>query len=292
MSEDLSFQSALEYFKSKGGKEADMMTRQPLQFLKSNESHKLRILPGIPKPFAWFATCSRHYMGNAPLQVIRRQGARKSAICPCSISNEPCFLDHARSYLEAIQAQNLANELISREAAIVNAYRANEADPVALPFLMTKTTIGQLMDQWKEGYNFFDPEKGFPVKLSPLEGTNMFSVTMDTVKVGSVPQHILDQAKPLSEIIQSLLIPYESMQSWFVQPFVENVLHFLKTNEARSMDWSSIAIQSAASTQTPNTQVAAAQTTEIPFTPPQEGLAQPGFLSQLQNQMEKLNAGK
>jgi len=244
MDDDFSYQGALQYFQDTGGREAETMLRQPLQYLKSGQVHKLRFMPGVPKAIAWFAPCQRHYMGRPTLAAIRRVGAKKSVICPASFSEHPCFIDPVRAYLEAVGSTTLANELVLSDVAIVYAYRANEADPQIAPYLITKSNINQLMDQWKEGYVFFHPVQGMAIIFRPIEGTNMFSVTPDA-RPSAVNPDLLKNLKPLSEVLESLLIPHETMKTWFVQPLVEAVEHFIATKEARPIDWKALTTTAA-----------------------------------------------
>jgi hypothetical protein len=261
--DDFSFQGALDYFQGQGSREAEAMLRQPLQYLKAQQVHKLRILPGTPKAVAWFASCRRHFMGRPIVAPLRRAGARKSVICPASFSEQPCFVDQVGQYLEAVGSNAIANELVLSDVAVVYAYRANEAEPQVAPYLITKSNINQLMDHWRDGYIFFHPVQGMAVTFKPIEGTNLFSVTPEP-KISAVLPKLLEQSKPLSEVMNSLLIPYETMKTWFVQPIVEAVDHFLQTGEARPIDWKALT-QTAPSDQQidPN-----ALPIPPPFTPP------------------------
>lgn len=262
--QDLSFTAGLEHFKEKGGKEADLMQRQPLQYLKAKQTHKLRILPGLApqNPVEWFIACTRHYLGNAAVAPIRRAGSRVALICPQSIGGEACFCCHCNRYLEA-SGSTLASEFLARDIALVNAYRANEAEPRPGPFLITKTNMSQLTDLWKDGYVFFHPQQGCAVTFKPIENMNMFSVNLDPKQV-AIPEAIFESAKSLPDLISTLLIDYSQMRTWFIEPFVEVVEHFVKTGEARPLDW-----QKLASSQAENVQNHQAVSGTSPVVPPQ-----------------------
>ena len=319
---DFSFSGALEQFKEQGKAEVNVMQRQPLQYLKSGDVHRLRIVPGVKNPVEWFMSIKRHYFGNATVAPLRRPGGRFSCICSASVNNQPCFSDAIQAYLEATGSA-ISGEFIPRDAALVNAYRANEADPQLFPFLMTKTNIGQLVDLWKEGYVFFHPVQGFAVTFKPVEGMSLFTVTPDAMKQSALPPEIMDTAKPLFEVAESLLIPYDTLKSWFTDPLVRAVDHFVKTGEASPIELNQRpvvqqpVVQQPVVTQPTVTQPTVTQPTvtqptvtqpavpeELSFVPgtpaaptvtptvtptaPVGGQANVGFLDQLKDKMDKL----
>lgn len=305
---DFSFSSALEKFKAQGRAEVNVMQRQPLQYLKTGTIHKLRIVPGVKNPIEWFMSIKRHYFGNATVAPLRRSGGRLSCICSVSVNDQPCFSESIQSYLEA-SGSSIAGEFVPRDAALVNAYRANEAEPQLFPFLMTKTNIGQLVDLWKEGYVFFHPEQGFPVTFKPVEGMSLFTVTPDAMKQSPIPPGIMDSAKTLAEVAKSLLIPYDTLKSWFTDPLVRAVDHFVSTGEALPLNLNTqptSAVQSvnepavqsvnepvAQSVNEPVAQSSTSVHDNLPFTPdnvvPQpDNQTSMGFLDQLKTKMDKL----
>lgn len=291
--DDYSFQSAMEHFKEQGGKAADMMSGQKLLYLKSGETHKLRILPGTNKPVEWFAACSRHYMGNASLVPIKRQGSRKSAICPLSISGQKCFVCDVRAYLEAVGSSAMANEVVARDVAIVNAYKANETEPSVGSFLITKTNINQLRDLWKEGYVFFHPFEGFDVLFRPVENMNLFTIQAAPKKTPANPS-MMEQNKDLGEVLQSLMIPYETMKTWFIQPFVEVVDHFMNTGEAKPLDFKSLLSTTPSITQDDGSGTAASQpdAPNAAIVSPASNVTPgsvPSFITQLQEKVGQLS---
>ena len=297
---DFSFSSALEKFKEQGRAEVNVMQRQPLQYLKAGDVHKLRIVPGIEDPIEWFISIKRHYFGNATIAPLRRPGGRLSCVCPASVGSQPCFSGAIQSYLEA-SGSSISGEFVPRDAALVNAYRANEAEPQLFPFLMTKTNIGQLVDLWKEGYIFFHPDEGFAVTFKPVEGMSLFTITPDAMKQSPLPLNIMESAKVLQEVVESLLIPYDTLKSWFTDPLVRAVDHFVKTGEALPLNLGNAqtfppAKATSAQPAQPATPAQPAQAVEeLAFTPDNnaptqvvEGQANTGFLDQLKDKMTKL----
>jgi hypothetical protein len=293
---DFSFSSALEKFKEQGRAEVGVMQRQPLQYLKAGNVHKLRIVPGVKNPIEWFISIKRHYFGSATIAPLRRSGGRLSCICSEYANNQPCFSESIRSYLEA-SGSSISSEFVPRDAALVNAYRANEADPQLFPFLMTKTNIGQLVDLWKEGYVFFHPDQGFAVTFKPVEGMSLFTITPDAMKQSPLPAGIMDSAKPLDEVVESLLIPYDTLKSWFTDPLVRAVDHFIDTGEALPLNLNLQQQQQQQQQQFNPAPSQPAPTEELSFAPdnidtPTQVEMQPsageGFLDQLKNKMNKL----
>ena len=308
--QDFSFQAALDYFKDKGAPEAGIMQRQPLQYLKAKEAHKLRILPGVLVPVEWFVACRRHYLGNPPVQVIRRAGLRFNAfICPQSVGKGPCWGCHARSYLEALSSQ-LSQEFFAREAAIVNAYRPNLAEPITQSYLLTKTVLDQLITKWREGYVFFHPTEGCTVELAPVANMNVFAVQLDLMKKVPVPPPIMSQAKPLSEVIDILMIDSKIIKNWFIEAFVQNVDHFIQTGEARPIDLTKLLTPLSTAPPPSTGEVSAAPSVAVgeptdmgmhtplptpvdqplPTPPPAAAAGQPSFLSDLKDRVAKLGS--
>ena len=289
--DDFSFAAALEAFKATGSREADLMQRTPLKYLKAKETHKLRILPGLKNPVAWFSSCARHYLGDPLVAPIKKQGTRKMLICPQTFSSEPCFVCAAKRYLEAVQS-NIAGCLNPWEIGLVNAFPANTSDATVAPYVMTKSNMTQLMDQWKDGYYFFHPQEGFAMVFRPIEGMNLFTVTPDPKK-GPVPQAMMDQGKDLGDILNELKVDYNTAASWFLDSFVDAVDTYVKTGVVKPFIIAPQPQPQPEGAQATAPQAADAQADggeEPPFegASTSEGTAG-SFLTQLQSQVDKIS---